>query len=379
MRAPHLWGISCITRLPFLICACLLSLFALFVSSAPCIASEMDWSALDQLEKDSGAGVVSKNQIKEPLWDRICPLDSLQLSDSIPSTKKEDKGAFQRNLSTAKPLAIDYGIAPLGNEETPLHLKDTGFSNLGSLFGAEIIRVETAGILENEAGEAYEATLYFRQGKGGFEKGASLDYFLPWRLNKSLMVYGQFHAEAPSVAGSMGDSVIPRLDFAAGVGSRLTLSDRIMVGVNGFYDRSWIDHGHYGSKGFGIESAVDIFGDLSHSFETKLNFYKGGGVDAELALNLPDYSAGVDVKLMAGKYRFYDSEFITGSRGGVELGIKGGAISLGYEISQDNLYDNVHKVAANIKLGFSVEDLFRGTQSLFHTKRPQGQCHRLSY
>ncbi len=364
-----------------------LALNSPFIS--PVIASEIDRAPLGKIEQNKvSQGPIFKSLtvgnidyrlpdlsysgharlFDKPIWERMFPGERL-----IISRAPNQKYVFSEKIDIESVRAIESMDPAVFLSSFLEDSEDGAISHEPSTNDADLIRKVMASSRAYDAfkklnEDRYSLSLFFKKGLKIANRGVEFDYFQPLYTSNSWLFFGQIHASAPDVVSARDDMGLPRVDMAAGLGARLRFGHAMMLGANGFYDRSWINGSYYKSQGFGIESAINLSGDLSHSIETKLNFYRGGGIDTELALNIPVYDPGLDLRIMGGLYRFYDTDFIIGSRAGAEVASKGGAVALRYEVSRDNLYDTVHTVSANLSLGFNLEDILHG-KNPFHSPR----------
>lgn len=142
-----------------------------------------------------------------------------------------------------------------------------------------------------------------------------------------------------------------------------------MVGTNVFWDTSRLSGDWYSSPGFGFEFA-------SHSaqgvWDLILNFYRGGGIDLKAGYTFPVWEDRLDMRLYAEKYRFFDGDFILGSKGGVEISSPDRFLTLSYAYGQDSRDPQYHLAACSLTVPFSLEKIFSG-KNPFEMPVPPGR------
>ena len=80
---------------------------------------------------------------------------------------------------------------------------------------------------------------------------ANADYLLPVNIGNNTVVFGEAHGNWWNFANKPEGGASNRVDLSVGGGYRKILSDKLLVGVNGFYDTSRLFNDWY-SSGVGL-------------------------------------------------------------------------------------------------------------------------------
>ncbi len=209
----------------------------------------------------------------------------------------------------------------------------------------------------------------------GEEKTAGrfvMDLLLPARMGSSSLLFFESRAEYQNSFSPIPSGADRRFDLGLGLGWRKVWDDRVMVGANVFADTSRLYGEWSSSPGFGFEFALSpsVF-----VWDTALNVYRGGGIDLRSGLIFPILNEHLDMRLYAEKYRFFDGEFILGSKGGVEVSLPGRLLAVTYEYGQDSRNPEYHALGCSLSLPFSVEKMFSG-KNPFALPEPKSRATR---
>lgn len=184
-----------------------------------------------------------------------------------------------------------------------------------------------------------------------------MDFVLPARVGSSSVLFFESRAEYRDPLFRIADSPERRFDLGMGVGWRKVWDDRVMIGINGFWDTSRMYGDWYSSPGFGFEFAAATYRSI---WDITLNVYRGGGIDLKGGVTLPILEDHLDMRLYAEKYRFFDGEFILGSKAGVQISSPNRLITISYEYGQDSRNPEYHAIGCSLTVPFSLEKAFAG-------------------
>jgi hypothetical protein len=185
----------------------------------------------------------------------------------------------------------------------------------------------------------------------------AMDMLLPARIGGTSLLFLESRAECQVPFSRVSSWADHRFDLGLGLGLRKVWDDKVMLGANGFLDSSRLDGDWYSSPGFGLEFARAW---SSAVWDVTLNAYSGGGIDLQSGFTFPIAHKNLDMRLFAEKYRFFDGEFILGSKGGVEVSIPGRLLAVSYEYGQDSRNPEYHALACSLSVPFSLERIFSG-------------------
>ncbi len=290
--------------------------------------------------------------------------DGKSLSDWI------DKDVRLRNLGRADstdPFSGEVGgvlfrPAKLGDplsKTKSLYLLNTDSKALPSR--APIVKSPSAEQKQFVVSELFKPTFMSRASYlvsgGAGDSNISVDFLLPTKLspNSSLFLESRTEFQSP-----FANNVSPsdrRCDVSLGLGWRKTSVRGLMVGANAFWDVSRLADDWYSSPGFGVESAAHWNGG---AWDLVLNAYRGGGIDAQTGFTFPICDKLLDMRIFAEKYRFFDGDFILGSKGGFEISAPNRLVSLSYAYGQDSACPSYQAVSCSLSVPFSLEKLFSG-------------------
>jgi hypothetical protein len=195
----------------------------------------------------------------------------------------------------------------------------------------------------------------------------TLDFLLPVPLSSSSALFFESRAEFQGLFSRFRSSADRRFDLGFGLGWRKVSESGLMLGTNVFWDTSRLYGDWYYSPGFGLEMA--IYG-YSRMWDLMLNFYRGGGIDLKTGFTFPIWEDRLDMRIFAEKYRFFDGEFILGSKGGVEISSPDRFLAVSYEYGQDSRYPEYHAIACSLTVPFSLEKVFSGKNPFDFPVRP---------
>jgi Inverse autotransporter, beta-domain len=194
---------------------------------------------------------------------------------------------------------------------------------------------------------------------GDDDRGSRLtmDFFLPTRMGRSSSFFVESRAEYRDPFAHLPASGSRRLDLDLGLGWRKVGHDGAMVGINTFWDTSRLSGDWYASAGFGLEAALPVYSGL---WDISLNADRGGGIDLKSGYTLPVWNDRLDMRVYAEKYRFFDGEFILGSKFGAELSSPDRLLSVSYEYGQDSRNPEYQVIACSVAVPLKLDNIFRG-------------------
>ncbi|MEW6530089.1 MAG: hypothetical protein AB1473_04575 [Thermodesulfobacteriota bacterium] len=195
----------------------------------------------------------------------------------------------------------------------------------------------------------------------------TMDFFVPIPLSSSSALFFESRAEYQDLFSRLRGPLDHRLDLGFGLGWRKVSESGLMFGTNVFWDASRLGGDWYSSAGWGLEMA--IYG-ADGMWDVMLNFYRGGGIDLQTGFTFPIWEDRLDMRIFAEKYRFFDGEFILGSKGGVEISSPNRLLSISYELGQDSRYPEYHAIACSLTVPFSLEKVFSGKNPFEFPARP---------
>lgn len=228
----------------------------------------------------------------------------------------------------------------------------------------------------------------------------TLDYVLPVPLSEDSVLFGEAHSEWhnfwKTLRGLMiGSWTVPkdfippdtRADISLGGGYRRLFNPNTLIGVNGFYDASYLGGRWYSSGGAGCELAMSLSGndalDLNFNWYANLlsrttfvNAFRKGpsNYDLEVGYSHELWDGGPDLRLKATGYQFSvgstwtDETVLTqgwtgpiyGWNFGAELKSRSGAFTLKYETGFDRANAHYHTVGGFVNVGLQLERLLSG-------------------
>lgn len=223
----------------------------------------------------------------------------------------------------------------------------------------------------------------------------TLDYTLPVGLGFNAVVFAEAHGEFTDFwktvrrvfsSGNSGtdlSSINERTDLSFGGGYRKLINDRLLVGVNGFYDSSRLAGKWYGSGGLGIETAWLISGNdaLDLNFNYYGNLFMGrnsivnafrngsGNFDVEAGYSHQLFDGGPDLRLKVTGYQFDIGTKVYGWNTGAELKTRNGVFSLRLDAGRDRINETYYTIGGFVNVGLQLGNLLSG-QSPFNAPEP---------
>ena len=97
------------------------------------------------------------------------------------------------------------------------------------------------------------------------------DYLLPYKLGASSVLFGEARGNYWNFGRQPTNGASNRVDISLGGGYRNILADKLLVGVNGFYDTSRLFNSWYSSGSVGLEMAANV--GTSDAFDLNANWY----------------------------------------------------------------------------------------------------------
>jgi hypothetical protein len=303
---------------------------------------------------------------------------------SIPDAKSLDQwinkevrlGNIRRSDSTdpfsggvggvlSKPVKLGE---PLGGRK-PFYLLNTDSKALSSR--KPELKISWAEVKPLAVSELFKPTFISRAGYriagGEGDSNISADFLLPTKLSPNSSLFLESRAEFQSPFANNASPADRRYDVSMGLGWRKTSLRGLMVGANAFLDVTRLAGEWYRSPGFGVESAAHWNGG---AWDLVLNAYQGGGIDAQTGFTFPIMDKRLDMRIFAEKYRFFDGDFILGSKGGFEVSSPNRLVNLSYAYGQDSECPAYHAVSCSMNVPFSLEKLFSGKNPIEIADRP---------
>jgi hypothetical protein len=194
-----------------------------------------------------------------------------------------------------------------------------------------------------------------------------MDFFLPALLYNSSLWFLESRAEYQGLFSDPVSSSNQQFDLGLGLGWRKIGRDGAVFGINAFWDASRLRDDWYSSPGFGVELALPV---SSGVWDVVLNAYRGGGIDLKSGFTFPVFEDRPDMRLYAEKYRFFDGEFILGSKFGAEISTPDRLLTVSYTYGQDSKDPNYHAVACSLAVPFRLENVFCGKNPFEQPERP---------
>jgi hypothetical protein len=214
----------------------------------------------------------------------------------------------------------------------------------------------------------------------------TLDYVLPVALSEDSVLFGEAHSEWHNFWKTLrglivGYYTVPggpnapdtRADISLGGGYRRIFNNNSLIGINGFYDTSWLGGNWYSSGGVGCEMVTLLSGN--DAFDLNLNWYdnlltgwtlrnafrKGpSNFDFEVGYSHELWDGGPDLRLKATGYKFSVGSNTYGWNAGAEVSSRNGAFSLKYETGHDRINSTYHTVGGFVNVGLQLERLLSG-------------------
>lgn len=198
----------------------------------------------------------------------------------------------------------------------------------------------------------------YRWGGDDRDSRVTMDFLFPTLLGSSTSLFFESRAEYQDVCSHLMRSVDHRFDLGVGLGLRKEWHDRVMCGINGFWDTSRLHGDWYSSPGLGFELALY---SLDRRWDLLLNVYRGGGIDLTTGFTVPICEDRLDMRVHIDKYRFFDGELILGWKGGVEISSPDRLLAVSYEYGKDSNMPEYHAIACSVTVPFRLENIFSGT------------------
>ncbi len=220
------------------------------------------------------------------------------------------------------------------------------------------------------------------------------DYTLPVKTGSSGVVSVEFHADLENISATSwllalnnfwqheDPGLQDRIDLSIGGGYRNLFNDRLLLGVNVFFDSTRLTGSWRYSGGLGFE--VASFGPGNSLVDMNINFYSlsyiaydsrgsvlltfnllgaisrgKGNFDFEAGYSQPLFYRAFDLRLKATVYQFElaNSQKI-GFRSEAEITFADGLMRLSIEFGHDGVIGSYTTVGAYLNIGFEPENLF---------------------
>ncbi len=208
------------------------------------------------------------------------------------------------------------------------------------------------------------------------------DYLLPVNIGNDAVAFGEAHGNWWNFNNKPAGGASNRVDLSLGGGYRKILSDKLLVGINGFYDTSRLFNNWYSSGGAGLEMAANV--GTNDAFDLNANWYgnifsstdilnafrnKGGSYDIEAGYSHALFNSEYDLRLKATGYQFDTGSSVYGYKTGADLTTKNGMFTLRYEYGNDKVNGSWNNVGAFVNIGFQIENIVKG-ESPFTAPEP---------
>ncbi len=208
------------------------------------------------------------------------------------------------------------------------------------------------------------------------------DYLLPVNIGNDAVAFGEAQGNWWNFNSKPAGGASNRVDLSLGGGYRKILSDKLLVGINGFYDTSRLFNNWYSSGGAGLEMAANV--GASDAFDLNANWYgnifsstdilnafrnKGGSYDIEAGYSHALFNSDYDLRLKAAGYQFDTGNTVYGYKTGADLTTKNGMFTLRYEYGNDKVNGSWNNVGAFVNIGFQIENIVKG-ESPFTAPEP---------
>ena len=294
-------------------------------------------------------------------------------------------------------LVYAQGIqtSPYSNPSLLRGLPGTGGTNLappspfgtpGSTAGSSTIPISSGmfqGILPPipnlQFGYLYQFGNNVSAGRG------TVDYLLPYSLNKNSVFFGEAHSEFQNLWNTLSSTFTSgtttttnggfnnRVDVSLGGGARTILNKNTLLGMNGFYDTSRLGGTWYSSGSLGLQMAALLGGndalDLNFNWYGKLfdsnvftNAFRYGpsNFDFQAGYSHELWNGGPDFRMSATGYQFDIGNKVYGWSAGAELKSRDGMFVLKYDVGNDKVNQTYQTVGAFVNVGLQLENLFKG-------------------
>ena len=213
----------------------------------------------------------------------------------------------------------------------------------------------------------------------------TVDYLLPYSLNKDSVLFGEAHSEFQNF-WKPTSSVVPsaftttttsgfnnRVDVSLGGGYRRISGKNTLFGANGFYDASRLGGTWYSSGSLGVQMAALVSGsdaiDLNFNWYGKLfnssflvNAFRFGpsNFDFQAGYSHELWNGGPDFRLSATGYQFDVGNRVYGWNAGAELKSRDGMFVLRYNAGNDKVNQTYQTIGAFVNVGFQSENILKG-------------------
>ena len=231
---------------------------------------------------------------------------------------------------------------------------------------------------------------------GGSNSGGRLtfDYLAPISLGENASVFLDCHGEFtdfwksvtsiwsrrslsndPTVTSTMETfttrSLRERTDLSFGIGYRRIFNDVVMLGVNGYYDRTKTADRWFTSGGLGVEMQALLPGndsvDLSFNWYGDLfrvafrNYFSRAPANYDFNVGYLHelYEQGPDLRIGVKGYSFEVGDSLHGINGSAEIRTRDGMFGLKYDCGHDRFNGTYQTIGGSVNVGLRLENLAR--------------------
>jgi hypothetical protein len=270
---------------------------------------------------------------------------------------------FEDFLSRGSPVTdmsspdLDNLALPMKSIDLGLPLGETGFYGLPPDSTWTTHRITSKPPRESLLSKAIlSGAAVYRSAREDSDARVTLDFVLPARFDTSSF-FLESRADFRNPCSRSLHSGYRGFDLGFGLGWRKVWEEGLMLGTNAFWDASRLSGDWYSAPGFGFEFAKHSQHGI---WDIILNVYRGGGIDLEGGFTFPIWDERLDLRVYAGKYRFFEGDFILGSKGGVQISSPNRFLAVSYEYGQDSTTPEYHALTCSLTVPFSLEKLFSG-------------------
>lgn len=202
----------------------------------------------------------------------------------------------------------------------------------------------------------------------------NMDYLLPVRIGRDEVMFGEIHGNYWDYFGKPDEGSVYGGNVSLGTGYRRIVADRVLAGMNFFYDSAkgyskWYQSGSLGfemAANVGISSAIDFnanwyYGDLFSSTEPSNMFKKtGSNYDLMAGYSMALLNEALDLRLKAAMYNFDVGNNVYAYMTGADLTTRNGLFTFTYEHGSNRINGSWDNFAVFLNVGFLIGNYFMG-------------------